>query len=603
MGAMAPARNPATLAAVALLVVLGAALYSTNLSNPLFWDDEDIVVLNEDVHGLGPQNLRRMFTRDLMAGSGTRTNYYRPLTSLSFAANYAVGGLDPRGYHAVNDALHVAAAVLVFLLLASATASRPAALIAAVLFLVHPLQTEAVTYVAGRSDPLHLVFVLAALGAFWIAERRGVGWNGWPRPLSLVLFVAALASHERAIVLPFLLAVFAAAFAAGGAGFVGTLRLGLQRSIPYFGVAAAYFICRLTFLNFVNTLDFHSVPSVYSQNLHVRLFTFLHALLVYYRLMLFPTGLHYKRSIAVHTSFFDLGVWTSALLLALLAALLVALWRRGPTAPAGGVEGRRIWLFGVGWLFATLGPVSGITPINALIYEHWLYVGLIGPATIAGWYLARTWDAAGRRGSDVRAVIAVCFVLYAGFLSAQTVRRNRLWGKPFEFLQDILRYEPEDIAVNNNLAGMYYDRGDMRLAEFHYKLAAAGQNISPHPHYNLGVIHDERGDTSQAIAEYERALDIDPGFAPALQALVEIHGRLGEFDEALRRIEQLKRARPDDPHVYYNSALALEHVGRREPALADARRAVELAVDPSQAEVGRRAQQLIETLQRGERSR
>ena len=108
-----------------------------------------------------------------MAGSGTVTNYYRPLVSLSFALNWVTSGLDPTGYHLINNSLHVASALLVFLILASATQSPLGAWIGAFLFLIHPLQTEAVTYIAGRSDPLHLFFLLLSLGAFWLAEKRG----------------------------------------------------------------------------------------------------------------------------------------------------------------------------------------------------------------------------------------------------------------------------------------------------------------------------------------------------------------------------------------------------------------------------------------------
>ena len=110
-----------------------------------------------------------------------------------------------------------------------------------------------------------------------------------------------------------------------------------------------YGLVRTSLLTFADPLDFQSAPTVYSENLHVRLFTFMHALLIYYRLMLLPTGLHYKRGIEIHESPLDLPVWSSLLLLAALGLLLWRLWRSGSRAAP-------IWLFGAGWFLRRSGP-------------------------------------------------------------------------------------------------------------------------------------------------------------------------------------------------------------------------------------------------------
>jgi Flp pilus assembly protein TadD len=243
--------------------------------------------------------------------------------------------------------------------------------------------------------------------------------------------------------------------------------------------------------------------------------------------------------------------------------------------------------------------VSGITPINALIYEHWLYVGLIGPAAIAGFYLERLWRRAGRRA---RPALAGALVAYASFLCAQTVRRNAIWGKPLEFYQEILRYEPDDISAHHHLAAVYHRQGDLAQAERHYELAASGQDLVPQPYHGLGLLYQERGELERAARQYERALEIAPDFVPALQSLIEVQARLGRFAEALRRIEQLKRVRPEDPHVYYNSALALRQVGEPERAAADARQALELCAGDEDAELARRLRELLDELSRPARA-
>jgi len=591
------APRTSTAIALAALVIVGAALYSTNLQNQFFWDDDDLIVNNPYIHELSWDHVGKMFTEDLQGGSGQPSNYYRPLLLLGFGINHAISGLDPTGYHVVSNGFHVASGVLVFLLIAAATRNRIAGFVAAMLFVIHPLQTEAVTYLSGRGDPLHLFFMLLSLGTFYLAERRGVGWTTWHRPLSLLLLALAILSQEKAIVYPFLLAVFWVAFVARG-GLLESVKQAAGKALPYFSVVFVYGVLRLTVLNFVNTLDFHTVPSLYSEQLYVRMFTFLHALLVYYRLMAVPVGLHMKRSVEIHLSFLDVEVWFSLLLLVAIAVWMAILLSRHSRRAAGSVTDFRIWLFGVGWFFVTLGPVSGITPINALIYEHWLYVGLIGPATIAGWYVARAYEALSRRDwKPAVAGLTIALVGYGSFLGVQTVRRNILWGKPLEFLEDILRYEPEDISVNNNLGSVYYDRGDLDRAEFHYGVAAMGQQISPEPRYNLGIIHEDRGQIERAVEQYEQALAIDPDFHHAMEKLIGVYTRQRDLAGFMRWIEELKRVRSQDPHVFFNAAVAYHSAGRADRALADALRARELAAADPGSEIALRIEGLLATLE------
>src|SRR3989344_7328670 len=176
-----------------ILFVIGAVLYSFNLTNGLFWDDEAWIVNNSFIHDLSWESFKNIFSENVLGGVGLNSNYYRPVLFLTFAINYALSGAEPVSYHLFSNLLHIFNAFLVFLLVLPIVKSRFAAWVAVLIFLVHPIATEAVTYVSGRGDPLHLFFMLLALVMWW--ERALASW---------ALLILALLSHEKAIIFPFL---------------------------------------------------------------------------------------------------------------------------------------------------------------------------------------------------------------------------------------------------------------------------------------------------------------------------------------------------------------------------------------------------------------
>src|SRR3989344_4479756 len=146
------------------LITIGFFIYAFNLNNPLFWDDDEWIKGNAFVHSFS--YLKEIFTQNVEAGFGLSSNYYRPLLLLSFVFNYVIHGIAPFGYHLVSNGLHIASGVFIFFLLSKFLNSR-ASFIAALIFLVHPVQTEAVSYVSGRGDPMSAFFMLLALWLFF----------------------------------------------------------------------------------------------------------------------------------------------------------------------------------------------------------------------------------------------------------------------------------------------------------------------------------------------------------------------------------------------------------------------------------------------------
>ncbi len=509
------------------LVVVGAFVYLFNLRAPLFWDDADWILNNPAVHALTWSNLTFIFSHDVLAGIGLTSNYYRPFLFVTFLFNYLVSGTSPASYHLISNGIHIANGIILFSLCVRWLKSRRAAFLAALLFLIHPLQTESVTYVSGRGDPLSVLCML--LGILLYLKNRKV--------LAALMAVVAVLSRETAVLFPVYLGLFLLAFE-----YAGTLRSRLQKAfmaiLPYLGISAAYTLLRITVLNFQNTLNFYDQANVYSTHLTVRLYTFLHALLTYGRLLVWPTGLHMDRDIAVNLSLKDGWAWLGALLLLGVVGWLCYLFKnkRSPHF--------YIWLAGIGLFFVALGPVTGIIPINARIYEHWLYFSIAGVALVAGFYIDQFLQYLEVRRASLKPAVIIVLVAYCLFMGAQTIRRNMLWGNTEEFYKNILAYEPDDVRVLNNLGNWYSDHGNNAAAAPLYVHASAVEPTQPAPYYNLGNIYRDAGDTDKALELYRHSIQVSPGFHYAYTNIAAIYLSQQKYREALDILVELQKVYP-----------------------------------------------------------
>jgi len=590
---------------ILILISVAFAIYAFNLGNPLFWDDDDWIKGNVFVHDFS--HLKEIFTQNILSGFGLNSNYYRPLLLLSFAVNYALGGIKPLGYHLVSNGFHIANGVLVFSILYLVFRRRLPAFLAALLFLIHPLQTEAVTYISGRGDPMSVFFTLLAIWFFIKFQvpdpLRGSAskYRYWYLVGSMLSMVLAVLSRETAILLPLLLMVFYISFLASG-GFLKSLRAAFLKTSYFWAISAGYFVLRLTVLNFQNTLNFYSQANDYTQHLSYRLYTFGHVLVEYFKLIFVPVGLHMERDLPLKTSIFQWPVWLGALIVAAIIYILFVFYKKEPKLPITNyqlpVTNFRVWLFGWGWFAIGILPVSGIIPINAIMYEHWLYLPLIGLFSLAGFYLAKLSDfLKSRKLTTYYLLLTTFLVIYASFFVCQSIQRNILWGKPIEFYENILKYNPNTVRIMNNLANLYSEKGETSKAEELYVQAieSPNGNIFAQPHYNLGNIYRDKGETEKAIAQYREAIKADPSFPFAYQNLAVIYAGRGNLAEAALMLEKVKELKPQDSRVYYNLGLVYLAQNKKTLALENLKAAFRFSAgDP---EVAAEIRRILEELQ------
>jgi len=506
------------------ILLAGTAAYINSLPNKFLWDDNQAIVTN--LHIRDWKYFPNFFTESISTGSGFPSNYWRPMILSVYTTEWHLWEYWEPGYHMVNIFFHLASAVLVFFFLYFLFRKRIPAAIAALFFVVHPLQTEAVTFISGLADPLSLFFMLAGL-IFLLRARKVI-----PSKSSVLLnyffvfltFILALLTKERSVVFPavFLLVdIFIwKTRETSTISLKQFLKLSSLRVLPFICGSALYLFLRATILNLQNTFNIYGVVTEYTAHFSVRLFTFLKISPSYFSLLFWPAHLQMERSNAIipATSFFEPLVLMGTIIIILLVMVIVNTWKKAPE-----------YSFGVLWFLVLLFPSSGIlVPVAGIIYEHYLYAPLIGLAFIFGlaWYSFYK-----KANLSWRYFLLTLLVILLALSIRQSARRNLEWRDEITFYTNTLQYSPKSLQMNNNLGLAYINKGDFPAAEKVYLTAIKFNPFSPEPHHNLGNLYYRTGRLNEAIQEYQAALKILPN-SMSYRALYQLYLDKGEPQKA-----------------------------------------------------------------------
>src|SRR6266571_8556625 len=535
-----------------ILIIVGLFAYLSSLGNPFIWDDEQFITSNSYVQNFA---VGKILTTNTVAGAGVQSNYYRPLTSLSFALDKSIWGQNTFGFHLTNTSLHLLAGVLLFLFLSEIGIGTLFAFWVALFFLIHPVQVEAVSYINSRGDSLFAALLFAALYSFVLGLHRK---KNRFFALSFFCFALSVLAKETALAGIFLFPgiVLLESFRHPEAKtkdfkilrYTQNDRLSeifsKRAAWVTFGFMTSFIVLyswlRLTVLNFANTLNFYNAQNLYTSHLSIRLFTFAKILWIYLGILLFPYPLHMERDTALVISFFNGWVIGSLLLIAAVVFLGIVEVRKKRTG---------FILFGFLFSSALLLPVSGIVPINGLLYEHWLYLPMIGFLIIVfrtGQLLFGSWF----KRQWFRYVLTAIGIILASTFVILTIRQNNIWSDPIQFYSYTLGFA-KSARLENNLAMSYAAQKDYGQAVGHYERSIALDDRYPQTHYNLANDDAQLGRYLEAEKEYKEALALTPDFGLAKKNLIILYLQTKQFDKALelsnnnpevrKIIEQLKQ--------------------------------------------------------------
>ncbi len=489
--------------AVCFLVFFVAFMvYANTLKGDFIWDDEYLILNNSQVKSF--VHLPNVFKTYVGYGSENINNFYRPIQEISNMIDYFLWGEYPFGFHLTNVVLHALVAVMVFIFLYYLAGDVIASAVAALFYAVHPVHSEAIAYIAGRADSLYAVFMLLSIVIFMrFAEHVKRGHMAiYLYVLSIGMFVLSLLSKEIIISMPLLIFLYMFFFLRGQDDNKAYNKLKWSW-VPYAVIVVVYGYLRLTILSFADIAPasvFNKIPLLY------RLLTFFRTVIVYLKLLVAPVGLHMERSISISKSLFAPSSLLALLLIGAIGWAAYVLYKRN-----------RLASFAIVWFFANLLPVSNIIAINSFLAEHWIYMASIGPFLLVG--MAVAWGY--RKIPDkillrlpYAVVIAVALLVYM----RMTAVRNLDWKDEISFFSSTLKHHPRNARLYLNLGNTYYENKQI----------------------------------DKAIAEYQKAIDINKNYAVAYGNIGSACLHQGQVDKAESYLTKALAIKDNYPIAHYN---------------------------------------------------
>ena len=507
------------LAPYLVIAISALAVYGGTFHYPFQFDDEPLFVNDDPGKVLGS------------VASIWEFNASRFIHFFSLAVNYWIGGKDTFGYHVVNTGIHVANGWLVFILARYFSKSlrkldktgedslfaKPEWLFpfaVALVFTLHPMQTEAVTYIWQRSTSLAATFYLLSLTLYF---RHAIHGGRWPLALSLTAAAAAMFTKQSAVTIPVAIILADLCFISGS---VAALKEKAGRLTLYFALVPVIPAMTALGLSRETTDVVTRRPNVAS---HLEyLLTQFNVIADYIRLLFWPTGQNLDYHIPIVSDFGGSAV--SFAFLVLLVAIAVIAFRRN-----------RFLTFGILFFFLALSVESSIFPLEDLMFEHRVYLPAAGIITAffgTLFYLMEKLPAG--RNARLAAVCAIAAIVSIA-LGAATAKRNEIWKDQKTLWSDVVKKSPAKARGYIHLAFTSLEKGDFDEAEKLVKKAIELKKPFSYAHYKLGRIYERKGDDAKAAEQFDIAFDEDNLVVIAANAAGDVYLRRGDCAKSLQR--------------------------------------------------------------------
>jgi tetratricopeptide (TPR) repeat protein len=530
--------------AALLISVAALAAYQNSFACPFAFDDSTSI----------PENvsLAHWWTA-LRPPQGGFTVSGRPLLNLSFWLNRSIGGNEVGSYHVLNFLIHLAAGLTLFgVVRRTRGVPMSVAAVVALIWTVHPLQTESVTYIVQRAESLMGLWYLLTLYCFVrsVEPRRSGPWSA----ASVLACFLGMATKEVMVSAPVMVFLYDRTFVSGSFSQAWRARwkfyLALASSWILLGGLVAStgqrggtsgFAVGITAWNYYET-QFVAIVR------YLGLCFWPHPLVLDY-------GAHWVRN--------PQAIFLAAVLvLALAVGALYALAKR----PVVGFLGF--------WFFAILAPTSLIPGNRQTMAEHRMYLALIPVVVLAVFWVRGV--ASRIRPQSAGAAVLVFGIAVSAALGVATERRNGDYADAVTLWKSVVQAAPDNYFARNNLGDVYLQTDHIQEAIAQYRIALAANPDYAVPHDNLGSALYADGRKEEGIAEIQTALRLNPLLPAAHAHLGQALSDAGKVEDAVRELEESLRLSPGVPEVRNNLGLALRKLGRADEAIHQYRLALEL---------------------------
>lgn len=543
-----------------LIIFLGTLTYINSFSGDWVWDDASSVLLHEHVQD--PSKIAQLYLEDQHAFAGGQGNFYRPLLSTTFMLDFwlanqgptiaesrnVLDSLNPLFFHVHSTLWHILVSLLMFVLLQKLKTPVYISLAAASIYVIHPLHTEAVTYISGRADSMSAAFILAGI-CIALNEANTTFRQITRVGLSGLCFAGALLSKESAFIYPVLLlmTLWVQRKLDSTEKYTSTA----QRYAP-FGVA----LVLIGLYGWLRTgpLSFSGQSATSTTPLFERIIETLQSFAYYFQLIFNPTHLHMERSL-IHAN--GLTISLGGAFLCLCVAVGVWAYRS---------ERYRI-VFGVSWFIASWIPISGIFPLNAPMAEHWLYIPLIG-------FLLSFMDIIFNIEKPILSFqkifryqigMGILIFVWGSTLLFQSVMRNDDWSSNTKLYEATLRENPNSTRVQFNLAVTHHDIKQNPIgAKRHYtqildiySAKKEGDETAQfwdeeiESHFSLGTLYLDESNFGEAYRHFSVVATLQPNESNRLTVAQSLYGMgrcmsgIGDYGNAQNLYQQAGQLAPE----------------------------------------------------------
>lgn len=543
-----------------LIAALGIIIYAHTLHAPFVFDDEPNIVLNRHIR------MTEITADQVLRVQNSPSE--RPFANLSFALNYFFHQYQPAGYRVVNILVHIINALLVFFItlqtmrLCRGRTIFPAALLASLVWLVHPLHIQSVTYIVQRMNSLAALFYLLALFCYVKARSipAGIPYSSLKKGLLFLTVVLSgglgLASKPTAATLPIILFLYEWFFFQDLK--VEWLRKNLARIIlPGMAFLAIVFL-------YLGTDPMNAVLATYEKqefSMGQRLLTEPLVMLYYLSLLIFPhpSRLHLDYSFPLSRSLLIPPITVLGLIT--LLVLLTMTIRLART--------HRLAAFAILWFLITQVIESSFVGL-ALVFEHRTYLPSVFLAIAAVDLLLIHL----KNQYGLITVLAIIILVFGCW----TYQRNYTWQNEITFWQDGVNKSPLNTRPHNNLGLALLNAGNLTRAEHHFRRSLALDPRYQKAHYNLGLTLFKAGDVAESEPHFRRALALDSLDSRAHNNLGEVLFRSGRIAEAEKHYRQALALDPYEARIHGNLGNLLSRKGEVDQAIDHYHQA--LALDP-----------------------
>jgi tetratricopeptide (TPR) repeat protein len=548
------------LLSIITLFLMGIAIYSNTFGNSFHFDDLSFILDNPTITTLGLTDIFKYWPT-------------RFIGFFSLALNYQIHQFRLFGYHLVNIVLHILTASFVFWFMSLTFSTAPVkregiyrhkeiiSFFVAAIFLTHPVQTESLNYIFQRVTILAALFYLATI-CFYIkamlASDNNSGINKYYYFAGLVTGFMGMFTKENMVTLPLMILIYDFYFLRRGKG------INWKHVLPFFILLP---LIPLT-VWIARPIVFGDVSRLLSDPLAASiryLYTQPRVLITYLRLFLLPVNQNLDYDYPMAQTFMEIPVLASFLSLVFIFIAGIKAFPR-----------YRLLSFGIFWFFLALMPESSIIPILDLIYEHRLYLPLVG-CSITGVSIVYY----SFRNKKFKVTVIILSLMVA-LCSLSTYHRNHVWKDEISLWNDVVSKSPKKLRPYNQRGLAYFDKGEYDKALTDFTRAIGLNQDYADGYYNRGLVYQNKGAYDKAILDYTEAIRINPTYLKAYINRGQVYNLKEEHEKASIDFKSAMEIDPFDKNAYYNLAYVYSSLGKKEEAVALYKGI--LKIDPSDAE-------------------